>query len=356
MIIGKDWEFPNLANSAICVKITSSWEGHKNSFLKYESYTVRTFNYCLFLSYPTKLFYTILLYAIYKWHKRFNGGVVKNLEDESTRPDHLRTWQVSFIEECRIKELRQSKLHYGKKKIKKLYFDTYHETISTWKIERVIKKHNLYPNPIQQDKNRKKLKNQTKKNRIQNLDIKDELFFLFHIDTIVIYWGNIKRYIITACDHAGKIGYARMYSTKSSRSAKDFLFRLHYLIDAPLAHIQTDNGSEFYLEFEEAIMELEAKHWFSRNHTPKDNSIAERFNQTLQNEWLNDGHFTPNINKFNQSLTDWLEEYNFHRPHQTLDYETPISYYLNTLELTQNLLPMWSARTHNCRALQDVVE
>lgn len=299
-------------------------------------------------AYQTSKHFSITPKTFYKWHKRFNSGIVKNLEDESTRPDHLRTWQVSFIEECRIKGLRQSKLHYGKKKIKKLYFDKYHQTISTWKIERVIRKHNLYPNPIQQEKNKKKLKNQTKKNRIQNLDIKDELFFLFHIDTIVIYWGNIKRYIITACDHAGKMGYARMYSTKSSRSAKDFLYRLHYLIDAPLAHIQTDNGSEFYLEFEEAIMELEATHWFSRNHTPKDNSIAERFNQTLQNEWLNDGHFTPNINKFNQALTDWLEEYNFHRPHQTLDYETPISYYLNTLELTQNLLPMWSAKTISC--------
>jgi transposase InsO family protein len=296
-------------------------------------------------AYKTAEHFSITAKTFYKWHKRFSDGKVKNLEDESTRPDHLRHWEVTFSEECRVKKLRKKYLHYGKKKIKKLYKDEYHETISTWKIERVIQKHDLYPDPVQQEKNRRKLKNQIKKNRIQNLVIEEKIFFLFHLDTIVIHWGHLKRYILTACDHHGKIAYGRMYMTKSSRSAKDFLYRLHYLIDAPIANVQTDNGTEFYAEFEEAITALEATHWFSRNRTPEDNAIAERFNQTLQDEWLNDGHFTPNIREFNLDLTDWLEEYNFVRPHQTLDYETPMSYYLSTLRLTPNLLPMWSART-----------
>ena len=301
-------------------------------------------------AYVTAKHFGVAPKTFYKWLKRFDGGRVNRLEEQSTRPIKTRQWEVSLAEESRVKQLRQDKIHYGKKKLKKLYFEKYGETISTWKIERVIRKHNLYPNPIKQESNRNKLKNQTKKNRIQNLDIRSELFFLFHLDTIVIYWGSIKRYILTACDHTGKLGYARMYQNKSSRSAKDFLYRLHYLIDTPLAHIQTDNGSEFYLEFEEAITKLEATHWFSRNHTPKDNAIAERFNQTLQDEWLNDGNFNPNINEFNQTLTIWLEEYNFNRPHQTLDYETPISYYVRTLNLSQSLLPMWSARTMLCTA------
>ncbi|MDO8513077.1 MAG: integrase core domain-containing protein [bacterium] len=296
-------------------------------------------------AYDTANHFGIAPKTFYKWRKRFAGGLVKELEDESTRPDHLRQWEVTFEEECRIKKLREKHLHYGKKKIKKLYFNKYGKQISTWKIERVITKHDLYPDPIQQEKNKKKLKNQTKKNRIQNLVIEEKIFFLFHLDTIVIHWNNIKRYILTACDHHGKIAYARMYTTKSSRSAKDFLYRLHYLIDAPLANVQTDNGTEFYAEFEEAITALEATHWFSRNRTPEDNAIVERFNQTLQDEWLNDGHFTPDVNAFNRVLTDWLEEYNFARPHQTLDYETPMSYYLNTLNFSPDLLPMWSART-----------
>ncbi|KKP88713.1 MAG: Integrase catalytic region [Berkelbacteria bacterium GW2011_GWA2_35_9] len=294
-------------------------------------------------AYTTAQHFSITPKTFYKWHKRFDNGKVRLLEEQSRRPDKTRQWEVTLVEESRIKQLRIDKIHYGKKKLKKLYFNTYNEVISTWKIERVIRKHNLYPNPIKQAKYRRKLKNQINKKRIQNLDMHNQLFFLLHIDTIVIYWGSIKRYILTACDHTGKLGYARMYKNKSSRSAQDFLYRLHYLIDTPLAHIQTDNGSEFSSEFEDAITQLNATHWFSRNHTPQDNAIIERFNQTLQDEWLNDSNFTSDIRKFNQALTVWLEEYNFIRPHQTLDYLTPIEYYLNTLQLNNNLLPMWSA-------------
>jgi len=246
----------------------------------------------------------------------------------------------------RIKKLRLKYIHYGKKKLKRFYFDEYDEPISTWKIERVIRHYNLYPDKAKQDKLQSKLKNQIKKNRIQKLEIKDEYWFLFHLDTIVIYWGSLKRYILTAIDHHGKIAYARSYKNKSSRSAKDFLYRLHYLIDAKIANAQTDNGSEFYGEFEEALNELEILHWFSRPKTPKDNAVCERFNQTLQYEWLNDGNFTADGRKLNIALTEWLVEYNFHRPHEKLDYKTPFEYFEDTLKSNNILLPMYSARTN----------
>ena len=35
---------------------------------------------------------------------------------------------------------------------------------------------------------------------------------------------------------------------------------------------------------------------------------------------------TTDIGIFNRNLTDWLIEYNFNRPHQTLDYLTPIEF------------------------------
>ena len=269
--------------------------------------------------------------------------MVKNLEDETKRPKNTRKWQVTAIEECRIMKLRKKKIHYGKRKIKKLYKDEYSEVISTWKIERVIQKHDLYPDPIKAEKYRNKLKNASKKNRIQKLNILEEHWFLLHLDTIVIYWSSVKRYILTAIDHYGKIAYARMYTTKSSRSAKDFLYRLHYLIDADILNVQTDNGSEFFAEFEEALKQLSILHWFSRPRTPEDNSVVKKFNQTLQTEWLNDGNFTPVVDDFNPALTDWLEEYNFYRPHQTLDYQTPIEYPEDTLRKQQKLLPMYSA-------------
>jgi transposase InsO family protein len=283
----------------------------------------------------------------YKWFNRFDNGKVQLLDDQSKAPKRTRKSETTFEEECRIKKLRKKHIHYGKRKLAVKYFKKYKEKISSHKVQYVINKWDLYPSVVKHDKLKKKLKNQIKKNRIQKLKIKDEHWFLLHLDTIVIYWGSFKRYILTAVDHHGKVAYARMYKSKSSKNAKDFLYRLHYLIDADILNIQTDNGSEFYAEFEEALNQLEILHWFSRNRTPEDNAEVERFNQTLQDEWLNDGNFTTEINEFNKNLTEWLVEYNFERPHESLDYQTPIEYLENTLTLNEKVLPMYSARTNS---------
>ena len=285
--------------------------------------------------------------TFYKWHKRFKDGRVRNLEEYSRTPTKKRRSTITLTEEIRVKELRTQHLHWSKKKLSKIYETVYHEKISAYKVQVIINKHNLYPDKVKHEKLKKKLKRNEGKNRIQKLDIKEEHWFLFHLDTIVFYWQHLKRYVLTATDHTGKIAYARMYTTKSSASAKDFLYRLHYLIDAPIANIQTDNGSEFYDQFEEALTLLKITHWFSRPHTPEDNAVAERFNQTIQEEWINDGYFTTNIHKFNKELTKWLIEYNFVRPHVTLDYMTPIEYLEDTLEKQQKLLPMYSTGIDN---------
>jgi len=302
-------------------------------------------------AYATAAHFEVAPKTFYKWFKRFDGGKVSALEEQSRRPKHTRSWQITLTQEARIKSLREKHPHYGKKKLKKRYHRVYGEDISTWKIERVIRKHDLFPDKIKAQKIVKKQKKarENPKLRITNLTLEPQLWFLIHLDTIVLYIGNLKRYILTACDHTGKFGYARMYTTKSSKTAKDFLHRLYYLINntpnKPI-NAQTDEGSEFKGEFDQALQELEILHWFSRVKTPQDNSVAERFNQTLEYEWLYDGHITADINKFNRALTEWLVEYNFVRPHETLDYLTPMEYIENQLQqINKSLLPMWPAST-----------
>jgi transposase InsO family protein len=129
--------------------------------------------------------------------------------------------------------------------------------------------------------------------------------FLFQLDTIVIYCNSLKRYILTAVNHTTKLGYARMYKNKRPRSAADFLYRLRYLVGQPIENLQTDNGSEFAWELERASAKLGIQRYFSRVKSPKDNSEIERFNQTLEYEWL--------------------IEYNFNRPHQSPGYLAPWS-------------------------------
>ena len=109
-----------------------------------------------------------------------------------------------------------------------------------------------------------------------------------------------------------------------------------------------NNGTEFSHYFDKAARDLGITRYFSRVKTPKDNPEIERFNQTLEYEWLNDGNFELNCNNFNRNLTQWLVEYNFNRPHQTLDYLTPMEYIENELGKKTKVLPMYPARTGSC--------
>jgi len=48
-------------------------------------------------------------------------------------------------------------------------------------------------------------------------------------------------------------------------------------------------------------------------------------------------------------LTEWLIEYNFNRPHQSLGYLAPIVYIEKELaKIRSPVLPMWSASTLTC--------
>jgi len=283
--------------------------------------------------------------TFHKWFKRFKDSKynVKSLADQSKAFYHKRNWEVTLIQEERIRRLRNRCPYYGKKKLKVLYEKGYSEGISTWKIERVIRRYKLYPDKRKQEKTARKRARalQKSRKRITQLMKEGSPCFLFQLDTIVIYWNNLKRYILTAVDHATKLGYARMYRNKSSRSAADFLYRLRYLVDQPIKNLQTDNGSKFAWEFEMATTKLGIQRYFSRVKTPKDNPEIERFNETLEYEWLYNLNLCLDPEELNPRLTDWLIEYNFNRPHQSLAYLTPVEYIEKELaKIRSPMLPM----------------
>jgi len=296
----------------------------------------------------TAQYFGISRKTFHKWLGRFNPSVIQSLEDESKRPHQVRQWQVTPKEEDQIIKLRKKHLMYGKVKLKKLYQKEHGETISTWKIERVIKKHQLYPEPGEHQKqlNRKKRRDKRSKLRINTIDTQQiDAGRLWHTDCIVLWWYGTKRIIITAIEDKTKLAFARVYQNHSSRSATDFLKRLVYLSDGDIKIIHHDNGTEFEGEFSRACNQLGLDQLYSRVRTPTDNPSLERFNRTVQDEWLNQSEVgLDDLVEANQDLTNWLVEYNAIRPHQSLDYLTPLEYAsINYFKV----LPMWPASTNN---------
>jgi len=295
--------------------------------------------------------------TFYKWQNRFDPRNISTLENHSKSPHTKRVSELSFEKEIKIKNLRKMYIRLGKKKLQILYQRRYGEYVSQHHIQKTIEKHNLYFDPIQAKRIRTKkdMGKEVRKIRIHEINPKDYLtekkMFFICTDTIVLYLpGGMKRYIVTAVDYFQKIAYARVYKNKSSLSAFDFLLRLNMLVDGKIAAILSDNGSEFAKYFEEACKRLKITHIYTRVKTPEDNSRDERFNRTLKEEFMEiDEFFEPSLaeddlTEANRLLTEWLIFYNYERPHQALDYKTPIEY----LTEEKTVLPMYPSITAIC--------
>ena len=288
---------------------------------------------CRHFNIPRKTFYI--------WLKRYNEAGVAGLEDLDHTPKRKRQRKCTPVQEERIVALRTKYIRYGKEKLANIYMREYGESITSWQIQKIIEKYKMYYNPKKTARIASKRKKSINKKRITELRKKPQTGFLVCIDTVVIYWNSMKRYIFTAVDHYSKLAFARMYTTKSSKNAKDFLLRLDHLMDGDIKNINRDNGSEFKGEFDKALGELQIAGYFSRVKTPKDNAVNERFNRTIQEEFVDLGNFSSDPEVFNKRLLEWLIEYNFNRPHQTLGYKTPIEMACGK----RDLLPMYSSST-----------
>lgn len=105
------------------------------------------------------------------------------------------------------------------------------------------------------------------------------------------------------------------------------------LTEGAIAAILSDNGSEFLKYFDQSCVKFGIVYLYTRVHTPKDNAIDERFNRTIQEEFMQTDEYFESLltldtlSQANQRLTDWLIFYNFERPHQSLKYMSPIEYY-----------------------------
>lgn len=260
---------------------------------------------------------------------------------------------VTIEEEKNIIELRKRNMEFGKKKLKRLYKKEYGEEISTWKIERVIRKYKLYPDKVKHDKRVEKRRKSKAKVRIHQ--VKEQIRevksfgFLWHIDAIIIWWYGKRRIIFTAIEDTTKIAFARVYTSNTSGFAEDFLKRLMYLVEGRVDIMHSDNGSEFQGDFEKACETLRIMQIYSRPYTPKDNPALERFNHTVQGEWLDFSEAgLDDIAEANEDLTTWLIKYNSYRPHEALDYLTPLEY---AQQHFFKVLPMSPARTYYLQIL-----
>lgn len=146
------------------------------------------------------------------------------------------------------------------------------------------------------------------------------------LDTIERFHEGMRRYVISFTDLDSHFGFALATSSHTSQAAAGFFELARTAFPVPIHTVLTDNGSEFACEFAQALGAQGLAHWHIWPRTPKMNAHAERFNRTLQEEFI-DYHeallFT-DLLAFNDKLLDYLLWFNDERPHYSLDQHPPI--------------------------------
>ena len=164
-------------------------------------------------------------------------------------------------------------------------------------------------------------------------------------DTIVRFVGSTRRYIFTAIDHASRFSFALAVPRANSRNAAHFAQLVQSVFPATIHQVLTDNGSEFLGQFDQYAKQQGWRHCHTYPRCPKMNAYNERFNRTIQEEFVDyqEDLLHDDLPGFNAHLLTYLQRYNGERPHHGLNYLTPCQ---SIAKLLPDLSSMGWHQTH----------
>jgi transposase InsO family protein len=143
-------------------------------------------------------------------------------------------------------------------------------------------------------------------------------------------------YVHVMIDDYSRLAYAEVMPTLTARCAIDFLHRaVAWFADrgVEIKAVMTDNGAAYLAHaHRKALATLGLRHLRIRPYRPRTNGKAERFIQTLLNEWAYERIYGSSAERA-AALPLFLERYNFTRPHGSLGHQAPASRLTN---LTRN--------------------
>lgn len=237
------------------------------------------------------------------------------------------------LEEVRIKnaidKIWTKNPSYGCRRIRQRLREIYQIDIGKRRLRRYMQEMGIvviYPGPNLSKRN---LKHRTYPYLLR--DVKPELpNHVWGIDLTYVGMARGWMYLVVIIDWASRIIVGHAYSNTMHSG-----FIIECVREAIKQHgkpfiINSDQGAQFtsdsYINF---IKSQEIKISMNGRGRATDNAITERFIRNLKQEKLqlvefNDGH------QLRKITAEYIAEYNWERPHQSLDYRTPAEVYYNT--------------------------
>ena len=275
--------------------------------------------------------------TLYDWKKKQKEGEGKleSLNDKSKRPKKIRSRRDEWPETVRmeIRKLREDHPNLGKEKIYPLLLKFCHEKklicpkpATIGNLLKDMGGLRRFPTKVRHNGQIVK-RNRAKKAR------KPKQFKALYpghcgsFDSIEKIIHGTRRYVITFTDIYSRFSLAWATNSHASLAAKEFFEMVKFLFPFKLNHVLTDNGSEFMKHFDEAVKKLHGVHWHTYPKTPKMNAHAERFNRTIQEEYIDyHEHELLDVNQFNIGLMKQLLWHNTERPHHSLKNIPPAQF------------------------------
>jgi transposase InsO family protein len=133
-------------------------------------------------------------------------------------------------------------------------------------------------------------------------------------------------YVHVAIDDHSRLAYAEVLDSLGARDAVGFLERAVAWFagrGVRVERVMTDNGSAYLSSAHRIVCaRLGIRHLRTRPYRPRTNGKAERFIQTLTNDWAYGRIYGSSVERA-RALPLWLDHYNFRRPHGSLGHQAP---------------------------------
>ena len=259
--------------------------------------------------------------ALREWLKRFQERGIKGLEDKSHRPHKVRTREIPLSVQDEVVKIRKANPCYSKYKIAVLL----NNKASPSSIGRILKDKGLINHKIstKRSKAAKHPKSRFPRDIVINCPGK-----LVQIDTKHLPSYQGKLYQFTAIDVLTKLRVLWVSRSISSQAAAKFLKMCTKEFPFNIEGIQTDNGGEFHKYFDKLCQQLRLPHFYIEPRSPKQNSYVERSHLTDELEFYRQGNMRTTVELLLPLIKAWENKYNHQSPHQSLNYLTPMNYFL----------------------------
>jgi transposase InsO family protein len=272
--------------------------------------------------------------VFYRWFNRYDKNNLKTLEfnTKTRRPHRLREMTTPLWIRNKVYCIRKGDPEKSKYEIQ-AELGSQGIQVGQTAIGKIIKRHPALHNA--QHKKRVRKHRNYKIARIKAaIELREKnLGSLLQVDTKHLYILGIRFYLFVAIDCKSRYGFVWCYKNASSLNAADFLLKVIDYFPFPIQAVNTDNGSEYLLNFHKTCQRLNIPHYFTYPYTPKMNGRVERLIQTVEYEYFNyQDDLLPNLNEINKRCIIFNNKYNNKRYHRAISYRTPYEFVMVHLQ------------------------